>query len=140
MRIWATKVGSFGIQFPITIRPPGFVTRTISLATSNGLGANIAPKMLTTRSKLSSSSSVRSVASPSWKERLVQAEGLGASVSRRDEVAGDVDAEDVGPQLSGGHRGGPVAAAEIEHSQPLGDPQLVRRAPLRSLAWSLRCG
>jgi len=36
----------------MTIRPPGRVTRTISFATSNGLGANIAPKMLVTRSKL----------------------------------------------------------------------------------------
>ena len=42
----------------MTIRPPGRVTRTISLATSNGLGANIAPKMLTTRSKLPSRSSL----------------------------------------------------------------------------------
>src|ERR1041385_358855 len=37
-----TNVGSFGIQLPITMRPPGFVTRTISLATSKGLGANMA--------------------------------------------------------------------------------------------------
>jgi hypothetical protein len=50
-RICATSVGSLGIQLPITMRPPGRVTRTISLATSNGLGANIAPKMLTSRSK-----------------------------------------------------------------------------------------
>ena len=49
-RICATNVGSLGIQFPMTIRPPGRVTRTISFATSNGLGANIAPKTLTTRS------------------------------------------------------------------------------------------
>jgi hypothetical protein len=34
----------------MTIRPPRRVTRTISLAASNGLGANMAPKMLTTRS------------------------------------------------------------------------------------------
>jgi hypothetical protein len=33
-----------GIQFPIT--PAPLVTRTISCATSSGLGANIAPKML----------------------------------------------------------------------------------------------
>src|SRR5438477_12717202 len=46
-----TNVGSFGIQLPMTIRPPGFVTRTISFATSKGFGANIAPKMLTTKSK-----------------------------------------------------------------------------------------
>ena len=50
-KICATNVGSFGIQFPIMILPPGRVTRTISLATSNGFGANMAPKMLTTRSK-----------------------------------------------------------------------------------------
>ena len=40
-----TNVGSFGIQLPITMRPPGFVTRTISFATSKGLGANMAPNM-----------------------------------------------------------------------------------------------
>src|SRR4051812_21555313 len=56
----------------MTIRPPGRVTRTISFATSNGLGANIAPKMLTTRSKLSSSSSFRSDASPTWNLRLLR--------------------------------------------------------------------
>src|SRR6266404_5679677 len=39
-----TKVGSPGIQLPMTMRPPGFVTRTISLATSKGFGANMAPK------------------------------------------------------------------------------------------------
>lgn len=38
-------VGSFGIQLPITMRPPGLVTRTISFATSKGLGANMAPNM-----------------------------------------------------------------------------------------------
>src|SRR5215470_14102856 len=53
----------FGIQFPMTIRPPGRVTRTISFATSKGLGANIAPKMLTTRSKLRSFRSCRLEAS-----------------------------------------------------------------------------
>src|SRR5499427_1510217 len=45
-----TNVGSLGIQLPITMRPPGFVTRTISLATSKGLGANIAPNTEITRS------------------------------------------------------------------------------------------
>src|SRR5262245_57874850 len=54
------------------IRPPGFVTRTISLATSKGLGANMAPKMLTTRSKVRSCSSCRLDASPSWNRRLAR--------------------------------------------------------------------
>src|SRR4029079_2498993 len=44
------EVGSFGIQLPMTMRPPGFVTRTISLATSKGLGANMAPNMESVRS------------------------------------------------------------------------------------------
>src|ERR1700719_4375686 len=44
------EVGSLGIQLPITMRPPGLVTRTISLATSKGLGANMAPNTETVRS------------------------------------------------------------------------------------------
>src|SRR5262245_30974999 len=55
----------------MTILPPGLVTRTISLATSKGLGANIAPKMLTTRSNEPFFSSFRSVASPSWNLQFV---------------------------------------------------------------------
>src|ERR1043166_3380754 len=70
-RICATSVGSFRIQLPITIRPPWRVTRTISRATSNGFGANIAPKMLTTRSNELSLRSRRSQASPSWNLRFV---------------------------------------------------------------------
>ena len=64
-RIWATRVGSPGIQLPITIRPPGFTTRTISAAVSWGRGANIAPKMLTRRSTVSSLTDPRFDASPS---------------------------------------------------------------------------
>src|SRR5215510_5807105 len=64
---WATKVGSLGIQLPITTRPPGFVTRTISLATSKGLGANIAPNMEQVRSNESSCTPSRWHASPSEK-------------------------------------------------------------------------
>src|SRR5678815_1034341 len=45
-----TNVGSLGIQFPITMLPPGLVTRTISLATSKGLGANMAPNTERVRS------------------------------------------------------------------------------------------
>src|SRR6266550_4322691 len=71
LRIWATSVGSLGIQLPITIRPPGRVTRTISLATSNGLGANIAPKILTTRSNALSGNCSKLDASPSWNVQLV---------------------------------------------------------------------
>src|SRR5690349_14847903 len=60
-----TNVGSLGIQLPITIWPPGLVTRTISLATSNGLGANIAPNTERVNSNESSSTPSRLQASPS---------------------------------------------------------------------------
>ena len=99
----------------MTMRPPGLVTRTISLATSNGLGANMAPKMLTTRSKLSSASGRRSQASPSWKRKFVSPSRVRALVAGVDQVAGDVDAEHVGAELRFGQRGGAVAAAEVEH-------------------------
>src|SRR3990167_3116768 len=58
-------VGSFGIQLPITMRPPGFVTRTISLATSKGLGANMAPKTERVKSNEWSETPSRLLASPS---------------------------------------------------------------------------
>ena len=60
-----TNVGSFGIQLPITMRPPGFVTRTISLATSKGLGANMAPNTEMVRSNEWSATPSRLHASPS---------------------------------------------------------------------------
>src|SRR5262245_8618768 len=45
-----TKVGSPAIQLPMTMRPPGLVTRAISFATSKGRGANIAPNIERVRS------------------------------------------------------------------------------------------
>ena len=56
---------SIGIQLPITMAPPGFVTRTISLATSNGLAANMAPNTERVKSKALLSMPCRSQASPS---------------------------------------------------------------------------
>jgi hypothetical protein len=61
-----TKVGLLGIELPITIWPPGLVTLTISLATSKGLGANIAPNTERVKSNESSSTPSRLHASPSW--------------------------------------------------------------------------
>ena len=113
-RICATSVGSSGIQLPMTIRPPGRVTRTISLATSNGFGANIAPKMLTTRSNESSRSragrtrrlpGTGSSSSPSAAARRLPA-------STR--LLGDVDAQHVGAEPRRRQRGRAVAAAEVE--------------------------
>src|SRR3989344_4594042 len=60
------EVESFGIQLHITIRPPGFVTRTISLATSKGLGANMAPNTERVKSNEWSLTPCKLHASPSW--------------------------------------------------------------------------
>ena len=74
-------VGSPGIQFPITTRPLLRVTRTISPATSIGLGANIAPKILTTRSKRRSLSPVNwHNASPSTKVQLESPSALASGL------------------------------------------------------------
>src|SRR5713101_2040706 len=59
------EVVSFGIQLPITMRPPGFVTRAISLATSKGLGANMAPNTERVKSNEWSSTPCKLHASPS---------------------------------------------------------------------------
>ena len=59
------EVGSLGIQLPITMRPLGLVTRTISLATSKGFGANIAPNTVKVKSNESSGTPSRWQASPS---------------------------------------------------------------------------
>src|SRR3989344_5621896 len=66
------EVGSFGIQLPITIRPPGFVTLTISLATSKGLGANMAPNTDKVKSNEWLLISCSLHASPSWNVRFAR--------------------------------------------------------------------
>ena len=113
-RIWATSVGSFGIQLPMTIRPPGRVTRTISLATSNGFGANIAPKMLTTRSKVSSPISLQVRRVAFLEPAVGKPSALGAAVAGLDEVARDVDTEHVGAEPRRRQRGRAVPAAQIQ--------------------------
>jgi hypothetical protein len=60
-----TNVGSFGIQLPMINRPPDFVTRIISLATSKGFGANMAPNTETVRSNELSATPSKLHASPS---------------------------------------------------------------------------
>src|SRR5262244_231336 len=49
LRSCETKVGSPAIQLAMTMRPPRLVTRTISIATSKGRGANMAPNRETVR-------------------------------------------------------------------------------------------
>ena len=129
-----------GIQLPMTIRPPGRVTRTISLATSNGLGANIAPKMLTTRSKLSSSSSLQIGRVAFLESAVGEAEAPRSRVARRDEVAGDVDAQHVGAELRRRHGRGAVAAPEVEDLESLGDAERPDERLAALAHASPRCG
>ncbi len=100
----------------MTIRPPGRVTRTISLATSTGFGANIAPKIADDEiERLVLECGRGRLASPSSKRHVREAFLGGASVAGGHEVAGDVDAEHVGTEPRRGQRGGAVTAAEVEH-------------------------
>jgi hypothetical protein len=50
-------------------------------------------------------------------------EVAGALVARRDEIAGDVDAQHVSAAFRGRDSGGAVAAAEIQHFEPRRDAQ-----------------
>ena len=63
----------------------------------------MAPKMLTTRSKESSSDPARFEASPSWNRQLVRPVVLGPPVAGLDQVAGDVDAQHSAPSLAAGN-------------------------------------
>src|SRR6187551_3353659 len=98
----------------MTIRPPVRATRTSSFATSNGLGANIAPKMLTTRSKLSSSSSLRSDASPSWNLQLVRPRLCARAFPAATRLLAMSTPRTFAPSL---------AAAEVEDVESVGDSQ-----------------
>ncbi len=91
------EVGSLGIQLPITIRPPGFVTRTISLATSKGLGANMAPKMDMVKSKRMIGDPLKVAGIPFLKLQACESSFRGALVARIDQVLSDVDASNVSP-------------------------------------------
>src|SRR5687767_4264664 len=70
-----------GVQFPIAIRPPGLVTRNNSAATSSGRGANIAPYIVTTVSKLASAYGKAS-ASPRSEEHTSELQSLAYLVCR----------------------------------------------------------
>ena len=114
-RIWATSVGSPGIQLPITMRPPGLVTRTISAAVSNGRGANIAPKIDHDEVErlVVETGEVRGVAL--LEGAVGEPELLGAVRAGGDQVRGDVDAPNGRAALGGGDGRGAVAAPEVEH-------------------------
>ena len=121
LRIWATSVGSPGIQLPMMIRPPGRVTRTISLATSNGRGrehraedAHDEIERLVVQ--------VGEVARvPFLKRQVREALFLGPTVPGLDEVSAQCRRRALGPEPSGGNGRGPVATAEVQHLESLGD-------------------
>ena len=79
--------------------------------------------MLTTRSKLSSASSFRSEASPSWKRQVGQAEGLGPRVAGRRRGCWRCRRRARSRRAGCRHGGRAVAAAEVEHVQPGRDPE-----------------
>src|SRR5437016_4289343 len=135
-------VGSFGIQLAITIRPPGFVTRTNALATSKGLGANIAPKIDRVRSKEWSLIPSKLHASPSWnfsRLRPASAAPTGnpeARSVRRKPAPRNLRA---GPARRLAARARSVTGRTVSFTRMLGPPDTARlrdRDGLRQAPWS----
>ena len=93
------------------------MTRTISLATSKGRGANIAPKTLTVRSKRVVIDAAQVGRGALLEPAVGQPQGHGPPVACLDEVGSDVDAQYVRAALCGGHCRGPVTAAQVEDLQ-----------------------
>ena len=118
-----TKVGSLGIQLPITIRPPGFVTRTISLATSSGLAANIAPNTERVKSKVSSSIPCRLQASPSLNLRRSEALSRRPTISGVNKVPGNIDSNYLSSEPSQRNSRSAVSTAEVQDPQRRPDPE-----------------
>src|SRR5439155_1546917 len=122
----------------MTIRPPGRVTRTSSFAASSGLGANIAPKMLTTRSKLSSSSSLRSDASPSWNLQLVRPRLCARAFPASTRLLAMSTPRTFAPSLAAGKAVVPSPQPRSRTSSPSVIPNVVTSASqhLHVLAWA----
>ena len=92
------EVGSFGIQLPITMRPPGFVTRTISLATSKGLGANMAPNTERVKSNEWSLDALQVARISLLKFQPGETRLRSSFVPGVNKVPGNVDSDNVSPQ------------------------------------------
>src|SRR6516165_12067328 len=99
----------------MTIRPPGRVTRTISLATCAKDADNEIEAVILEFVQ------VRGVAF--LKPAIGEAQLLDAPVAGGNQVACDIDAQHVGATLGLGNRGRAVAASEVEHLEPLFDPE-----------------
>src|SRR5665213_633936 len=123
----------------MTIRPPGRVTRTTSLATSNGLGANIAPKMLMTRSKLSSLISWRSDASPSWNLQLERPRLCARALPASTRLLAMSTPRTFAPSLAAGSAVVPSPQPRSKTSRPLAIPKsLTSASPLSLMLTAMR--
>ena len=102
----------------MTIRPPGRVTRTISLATSNGFGVNMAPKMLTTRSNVLSGNPGEIGRIAFLKPEVRKALLLRTPVPGLHEVARDIHTQNVRAKFRRRHSRRAIAASEIQDLKP----------------------
>jgi hypothetical protein len=101
-----------GVQLAKATRPPGFVTRTNSAATTSGRGANMTPNMLTTRSNCSGR--IRQRLGVAFLEIDLQTFRICPGAGLLDEIAGDVDAADHAPSAGGENREISRAASGVE--------------------------
>ena len=111
------EVGSFGIQLPITMRPLGFVTRTISLATSKGLGANMAPKTERGQVKGVIADPLQVARISLLKSQSVETRLRRSFVPSFNEVLGNVDSNNFSPQKGERNRCSAISAAEVQNPQ-----------------------
>ena len=121
----------------MTIRPPGFVTRTIS-ARRRTVGREHRPEDGDDEIERLVGHAVRWLASPCSK-RTLSRPSLRRAGAGLDQVPRDVDDQDVGAEARRGQRGRAVAAAEVEDVHAVGDPELLTSSsPLSRMVAAIR--
>ncbi len=112
-----TNVGSLGIQLPITMRPPGFVTRTISLGDIEGLGCEHGAEHGEGQIKRIVVDAFQIARISFLKLQPVETCLRGAFVPGLHQVPGDIDSHHIGAQTGQRNRRRAVSAAEVQRPQ-----------------------
>ena len=125
-------VGSLGIQLPITMRPPRLGDPHHLLGDIEGLGRKHGAKHGERQVKRVVGDAFQIGRVAFLKLQVVQTRFGRPLVPGFDEVPGNVDSQDVGPQTGERQRRRAIAAAEVQHPKRRRDPEGLRELPLRS--------
>ena len=118
-----TNVGSLGIQLPITMRPPGFVTRTISLGDVEGLGCEHRAEHREAQIKRIVVDSLQIACIAFMKLQPIETCLCGPLVAGLHKVAGDIDSGHIGAQTGQRDCCRAVSAAEVQRAQRRRNPE-----------------